>query len=200
MTDGFNSVMDFIIQIDGLKNVFRRTSVIGNERLENDAEHSWHISVMALVLYDCFGGAESGVSVDRAVKMLLLHDIVELYAGDTYCYDTAASADKRERELAAAEKIFGMLPGKLSNDFMSLWLEFDDEETPDAVFASIMDKTQPLLLNYQNHGESWIQNGIAKSQVLSRISIALERGPAMLKDYLLGIVEDAVSKGWLVDK
>lgn len=196
-TNDFNKVMDFIIQIDGLKRVFRQTKIVGGERFENDAEHSWHISVMAYALGEFFDGA---ADVSRAVKMLLIHDVVELYAGDTYCYNIEANKDKYERELASAKKVFGLLPKDIAEEFMSLWLEFDEEETPDAIFASIMDKIQPLILNYQNKGESWLLNGISKSQVLGRIGVALEKGPEPLRDYITEIIEKSVQKGYLADK
>lgn len=201
-TTDIKKAMEFIIEIDGMKNIFRQTKIVGNVRFENDAEHSWHLSMMAYVLRPFFGEdftkKNGDIDVSRAVKMLLLHDIVELYAGDTYCYDAEAAKDKSEREQAAAVKIFAMLPADTGSDFMALWQEFDAEQTADAIFAAIMDKIQPLLLNYENSGLSWVEHGITRAQVEKRMGLALEHAPKELRDYVSGIIDGAAEKGYLL--
>jgi putative hydrolase of HD superfamily len=191
--------MDFIVEIDKLKKVFRRSQIIDSSRYENDAEHSWHISVMAYTLCGFFNEGFNSLNVHRAVKMLLLHDLVEIHAGDTYCYDTRAQEGKFERESDAADKLFSLLPDEIGAEFKNLWLEFEAEETDDAVFASIMDKLQPFLLNYKNNGIPWLDNLITVAQVYKRMDLIFKKAPAALSACVKTLVEDAAAKGYLVN-
>ncbi len=189
------NIMNFILEIDKLKNVFRRTPIMSGERQENDAEHSWHISVMALLLKDYYN---KPVDIEKVIKMLLIHDLVEIYAGDTYAYDEKAYHDKADREQLAAEKLFSILPKAYKGCFMSLWEEFEADETNESEYASILDRTQPLLLNYHNEGRPWIKHGITKTQVITRVRKVIELNNPLSK-YIMDIINDSVLKGYLID-
>ena len=137
--------MDFIIEIDKMKNIYRQTLVLNEDRAENDAEHSWHLAMMVMLLSEY---ANEPIDVLHTIKMVLIHDIVEIDAGDTYCYDEEGYKDKNERETKAAERIFGILPHDQKNEMYNLWLEFEDRKTPEAKFAAVLDRIQPIMLNY----------------------------------------------------
>lgn len=155
----------FIIEIDKVKNIFRQTLLADGKRKENDAEHSWHIALMAILLKEY---AEEQVDVSKVITMVLLHDLVEIDAGDTYAYDTVGAATKREREVKAADHIFGMLPEDQGAYFRKLWDEFEAYETADAKYAHLLDNFQPLLLNDASGGVSWREHEVKKSQIYKR--------------------------------
>ncbi len=155
----------FIIEIDKVKNIFRQTLLADGKRKENDAEHSWHIALMAILLKEY---AEEQVDVSKVITMVLLHDLVEIDAGDTYAYDTVGAATKREREVKAADRIFGMLPEDQGAYFRKLWDEFEAYETADAKYAHLLDNFQPLLLNDASGGVSWREHEVKKSQIYKR--------------------------------
>lgn len=155
----------FIIEIDKVKNIFRQTLLADGKRKENDAEHSWHIALMAILLKEY---AEEQVDVSKVITMVLLHDLVEIDAGDTYAYDTVGAATKREREVKAADRIFGMLPEDQGAYFRKLWDEFEAYETADAKYAHLLDNYQPLLLNDASGGVSWREHEVKKSQIYKR--------------------------------
>ena len=157
--------ISFIVEIDKVKNIFRQTLLADGNRKENDAEHSWHIALMAILLKEY---AEDEVDVLKVMTMVLLHDLVEIDAGDTYAYDTVAAASKREREVKAADRIFGMLPEDQGNYFRTLWDEFEEYETADAKYAHLLDNLQPLLLNDASGGISWREHGVKKAQIYKR--------------------------------
>ena len=157
--------ISFIVEIDKVKNIFRQTLLADGNREENDAEHSWHIALMAILLKEY---AEDEVDVLKVMTMVLLHDLVEIDAGDTYAYDTLATASKREREVKAADRIFGMLPEDQGNYFRALWDEFEEYETADAKYAHLLDNLQPLLLNDASGGISWREHGVKKAQIYKR--------------------------------
>ena len=157
--------ISFIVEIDKVKNIFRQTLLADGNRKENDAEHSWHIALMAILLKEY---AEEEVDVLKVMTMVLLHDLVEIDAGDTYAYDTVAAASKREREVKAADRIFGMLPEDQGSYFRALWDEFEEYETADAKYAHLLDNFQPLLLNDASGGISWREHGVKKSQIYKR--------------------------------
>lgn len=157
--------ISFIVEIDKVKNIFRQTLLADGNRKENDAEHSWHIALMAILLKEY---AEDEVDVLKVMTMVLLHDLVEIDAGDTYAYDTVAAASKREREVKAADRIFGMLPEDQGNYFRALWDEFEEYETADAKYAHLLDNLQPLLLNDASGGISWREHGVKKAQIYKR--------------------------------
>ncbi|HOA35606.1 MAG TPA: HD domain-containing protein [Bacillota bacterium] len=187
--------MEFVIEVDKLKKITRQNYLADGSRKENDAEHSWHLALMALVLCEHVG-AEESPDLLRVIKMALIHDLVEIDAGDTYCYDEKANAGKRERELAAADRLFGILPPDQAREFRELWEEFEEQRTPEARFAAALDRLQPLTLNYIAGGKSWREHGISYSQVIKRNSSIGESSPALWK-FTLNIIREAVRKGYI---
>jgi putative hydrolase of HD superfamily len=159
------SQLAFVLELEHLKNVYRQTLVLHEERQENDAEHSFHLALMAAVLAE---HASEPVDVLHVMKMVLIHDAVEVDAGDTYAYDTAGNATKREREVRAADRIFALLPDDQAAEYRALWDEFEARETPEAKFANTLDRIQPLLLNYKKGGISWKRRSIHAEQVIHR--------------------------------
>lgn len=156
---------EFMLEADKAKNIFRQTHLTGNGRNENDAEHSWHMALMAFLLNE---HANEAVDVLQVIKMILIHDLVEIDAGDTYAYDEAGNATKRMREEKAADRIFSILPQDQGQELRDLWEEFEENETPEALFAHVLDNFQPLSLNDSNLGGDWKTHGVKKSQVLKR--------------------------------
>lgn len=189
--------MEFVIEVDKLKKITRQNYLADGSRKENDAEHSWHLALMALVLCEHVG-AEESPDLLRVIKMALIHDLVEIDAGDTYCYDEKANAGKRERELAAADRLFGILPPDQAREFRELWEEFEEQRTPEARFAAALDRLQPLTLNYIAGGKSWREHGISYSQVIKRNSSIGESSPALWK-FTLEMIREAVRKGYIKD-
>jgi 5'-deoxynucleotidase YfbR-like HD superfamily hydrolase len=185
--------IDFIVEIDKLKTVLRRTTLIDRSRQENSAEHSWHIALMAVLLGE---HAKGDVDLLRVVKMLLVHDLVEIDAGDTFCYDAAANADKEERERRAAERLFALLPADQTAELWALWEEFEARETPEARYATALDRMQPILHNLHTDGVSWRRHGIRKEQVLTR-NRPIEDGAPTLWEYVARRVEEAAASGML---
>lgn len=155
----------FILEIDKVKNIFRQTPLSDGNRKENDAEHSWHIALMAILLKE---HAEDEVDVLKVMTMVLLHDLVEIDAGDTYAYDSVGMQSKREREVKAADRIFGLLPEDQGAYFRALWDEFEAYETADAKYAHLLDNFQPMLLNDASDGVSWREHEVKKSQIYKR--------------------------------
>ncbi|MDC7124918.1 MAG: HD domain-containing protein [Spirochaetales bacterium] len=191
--ENFTKQLDFIREIDKVKSIFRQTPITDKSRKENDAEHSWHLAMMAMILSEY---APEGTNILRVIKMVLIHDLVEIDAGDTYLFDEAAQNDKAEREQKAADRIFGILPEESSKEIMNLWHEFEERKTQEADFAYLMDRFQPFILNITTEGISWLEHGIKASQVLTRITPAVEKYPLFM-DYLNKNVKMAVEKGWL---
>lgn len=161
----FQKQLDFILEADKEKNIFRQTHLSGHGRRENDAEHAWHMAIMIYLLKEY---ANEEIDVAKAMMMALIHDIVEIDAGDTYAYDTAGLETQKEREEKAAERIFGMLPEDQKAELKSLFEEFEAYETPEAKFARAMDNFQPLLLNDSNDGGDWKEHGVCRSQIMGR--------------------------------
>ena len=186
--------MEFIVQIDQLKQILRQNVVIGTSRQENDAEHSWHLAVMAIMLSEYVEAKE--MDVLKVIKMVLIHDLVEIDAGDTFCYDEQANLDKEERENKAAEKLFSILPLDQAQDIWQLWREFEEVSSPEACFAACLDRLQPLLLNYHTNGHTWQKPGVTSEKVLKRNAI-LEKNVPELWQYAKSIIEDSVKKGLL---
>ncbi|MGN9163774.1 HD domain-containing protein [Tissierellaceae bacterium HCP3S3_D8] len=187
--------IEFIVELDKMKSILRQTSLIGEDRREDDAQHSWHISIMAMILSEY---ANEDIDVCKVIKMLLTHDLVELYAGDTFCYDKVGNQDKKERELAAAEKIYGMLDEDKGKKLRELWDEFEEMKTPEALFAASMDRLQPMLNNYYNNGGTWKKFDVAQSDVYKRIG-PVEKSSDELWGFVEYMLEDAFERG-LINK
>lgn len=185
--------IDFVTEIDKLKNIYRQTYVLGEDRKENDAEHSWHIALMAFLLAE---HSNQKIDVLKVIKMLLVHDIVEIDAGDTFCYDSEGYKTKADREEKAARRVFGILPQDQSEEFYGLWREFEDGITPEAGFANVLDRIQPLILNYTKDGISWKEHDVCKSQVENRYA-KTSSSSTDLTQLALSLIDDASKKGWL---
>lgn len=190
---GLQAQIDFIVEVDKLKNVFRQTSLIEDGRAENDAEHSWHLCLMAILLS---GYADKNIDLLRVLKMLLIHDIVEIDAGDTFVYDEIAYEHKEEREQKAAERIFKILPQDQALELRELWNEFEERETEDARYASALDRFQPILLNFHTNGEAWKRHGVTRDQVISRNYHISDSSPK-LWEYAKSMIDEAIEKGYL---
>jgi putative hydrolase of HD superfamily len=184
----------FILEADQLKEIFRQTLCTRSRRAENDAEHSWHLCLLALVLAEHANVPQ--LDLVRVLRMLVIHDLVEIYAGDTYAYDEAALAGQHERESVAAGRIFGLLPPDQARDFRAAWDEFEERRTPEAKFASAVDRFQPMLLGCATGGVSWREHGITQDRVLKR-NAHIAEGSAALWDYAVRMVQAAVDAGHL---
>jgi len=191
--DRLKKQINFILEVDKLKSIFRQNYISDKSRRENDAEHSWHLALMAFLLAE---HTNEKVDVLKVIKMVLVHDLVEIDAGDTYCYDQKANLDKRDREEKCAERLFRMLPEDQCNEIYELWEEFEKMETPEAKYAAVLDRLQPLLLNYTSGGKSWIEHGIHKSQVFERMR-SMQNGSEKIWNFVEEIIEDGARKGYL---
>lgn len=193
MSERINQQMKFIIEIDKQKSIFRQSYLADGTRHENDAEHAWHLALMAMIL-----GEHSNHSVDilKVIKMVLIHDLVEIDAGDTYAYDVKGNEDKYEREVKAAKRIYGILPNDQAEQLYNLWEEFEARETNEAKFAAALDRVQPILLNYLSKGKAWLKHDIARSQVEER-NAHTEEGSEAIWDYICSILDLAVDDGYL---
>lgn len=190
-----NQQLAFILEVERLKGIYRQTTVkCDSGRQENSAEHSWHISLMAQLLSEY---AEEPVNVSRAITMLLIHDVVEIDAGDLFAFaEKSQHDDQEDKEIAAANRLFGMLPEGQFDEMKALWLEFEKAETADARYAKAMDRILPLLQNMANEGGSWAKHSISRQQVIKRNKYLKELTPK-LWDYALQQIDLAVEKGWL---
>ena len=185
--------IEFMLEIDKLKHILRRTILTDRSREENSAEHSWHIALMAILLSEY---ANESIDILRVVKMLLIHDIVEIDAGDTFIYDKDQAKDQSDRETKAAHRLFGLLPPDQRNEFMSLWEEYEAQTTPEAQYARTIDSMQPLFLAYLNGGCSWRIHSIIKPQVIDTKK-HMGTGSSSLWEYTQDLLDDAVKKGIL---
>lgn len=184
----------FIAEVDKLKEVFRQTLLTQSRRQENDAEHSWHLCLMVIVLAE--HANTPSIDVLRVLKMLLIHDIVEIDAGDTFAYDTARMADQHEREARAADRLFGLLPADQTAEFRALWDEFEARATPEARFAAAVDRFQPMLQNCLTEGAAWRQHGVTSDRVIAR-NRHIADGAVAVWDYAAKMITDAVKAGHL---
>ncbi len=194
-SDRLKHQVAFLLEIDRLKHILRRTILLDRGRRENSVEHSWHIALAASIFREYAGG--DVIDLDRVTRMLLIHDLVEIDAGDTYCYDDSAKTDQQAREIKAADRIFGLLPADQAEAFRGLWDEFEERRTDEARYAHAMDRFQAFLHNYFTQGEVWRQHGIRRHQVLRRMQ-PLESGAPRLWDYVCALIEDSVQKGYLL--
>lgn len=192
--DRLTRQLAFILEADRMKNIYRQTLVLHEDRQENDAEHSFHLALMAAILAE---HARVPVDVTVVMKMVLIHDIVEIDAGDTYAYDTAGNETKRAREVKAADRLFGLLPEDQAEEFRGLWEEFEARETPEAKFANAIDRLQPMMLNYEKGGISWKRRGITAEQARARNHDITDEGSAILGSLADAIVEAAKAEGML---
>jgi putative hydrolase of HD superfamily len=189
--DRLQRQLRFIVEIDRLKTIVRKTRLTDKSRYENTAEHSWHLAMMALLLHE---HAPAGVNVLHALRLVLVHDVVEIDAGDFAWYDEAANADKRERERAAAVRLFGMLPDDQSSELLALWEEFEAQRTPAAQFANALDRVQPLLLvRYVQDGD-WALRSSVRERVLERMA-PVEQGCPALWQLVQDVIEEAFRSG-----
>jgi putative hydrolase of HD superfamily len=186
-------IIDFVLELDKLKGVTRKTRPLGLERYENSAEHSWQIAMLAASLAPHAGSA---IDIDRVIRMLLVHDIGEIDTGDTLVYAEGDWKERKAAELAAVKRIFGLLPAQQGAAFLALWEEFEAGETPEARFAHAVDRAMPVLLNLANAGQSWRENGVSHERVVRRIAPPIKAGCPALWDYLEGRLEEARQKGW----
>jgi len=184
----------FLVLADRLKTVIRRTPLTDNSRLENAAEHSWHLALAALALGE---HAPAGVDMNRVVQLVVIHDLVEIDAGDTFAYDPAAHATKEERERAAADHLFGLLPSDQCARFRALWDEFEAQSTLEARFANALDRFQALLLNSEAGGGSWATHHVRRSQVMTRMAPVEVTLPS-LWPYVLAVIDGACDSGAIV--
>ncbi len=195
-SERFRKQLDFILEIDKEKEIYRQTHLKGYKRQENDAEHAWHMAIMIYLLREY---ANEDFDVAKAMMMALIHDIVEIDAGDTYAYDSDRLATQKEREKKAAERIFGLLPDEQKKELTELFGEFEKGETAEAKFARTMDNFQPLLLNDSNDGKDWRVRRIKKSQVINRQKKS-RLGSETIWSYTEKLIEDNAKKGNLIDE
>jgi putative hydrolases of HD superfamily len=191
MTDILIQQVAFIKEVDKLKTIIRRTRLMDNSRYENTAEHCWHVALMALTFVE---HAEVSLDLARVVRMLLVHDIVEIDAGDTFAFDLAGHETKAAREQAAADRLFGLLPESDGTELRSLWDEFELGETPEARYAVAMDRFEPLLCNVSNGGGSWREHGVGREAVLRRMDPVRVGAPG-LWSFVIQAIDGAVERG-----
>ncbi|MDO4515843.1 MAG: HD domain-containing protein [Bacillota bacterium] len=196
MTERLKQQMDFLLEVDKEKNIFRQTHLSGGGRAENDAEHAWH---MALMIYLLREYANQDFDPLKAMVMALIHDVVEIDAGDTYAYDEAGLATQQEREARAAQRIFGLLPEDQKAELLALFREFEDYETPEARFAHVLDNLQPLMLNHSNNGGDWRTHQVKKSQIYKRNAKTAD-GSRTLWAYMEDMVAENIKKGNIRDE
>ncbi|MFW9843565.1 MAG: HD domain-containing protein [Candidatus Thorarchaeota archaeon] len=188
--------IQFLKEIDDLKQILRQTVLLKDKRQENDAEHSWHLAMLVMTLSEYSN--KNPIDLVRTFKMVLIHDLVEIDAGDTFCYDDTGRDGKVEREREAARRIFGILPNEQNKEYLDLWEEFEAMETPEARFAAAVDRLQPLLLNLYSEGHAWKKYGIKKSQVIER-NHHIAKGSEVLWDFAQSLIDEAVNRGYLID-
>ena len=188
--------VDFILEIDREKQIERQTHICGYSRREGDAEHAWHMALMAWLLQEY---SNQPVDIAKTMVMILIHDLVEIDAGDTYAYDEEANRTKEEREKKAAERIFGLLPEDQGEKLRQLWEEFEAYETPEARFAHTMDNFQPLALNDANNGGDWKRRNVKKSQILKR-NARTKDGSEEIWKYMEEMIDRNVKKGNIIDE
>ncbi len=186
-------IVDFVLELDKLKAVTRKTRPLGLSRYENSAEHSWQLAMFAASLAHL---SEEPLDVNRVIAMLLVHDVGEIDAGDTMVYAEGGWAERKLAEQAAVRRIFGLLPEPLGERFLELWQEFEDATTPEARFAHAVDRAMPVLLNLANNGQSWLENGITHEKVVGRVGPPIREGCPALWEYLEVRLDEEYRRGW----
>jgi putative hydrolase of HD superfamily len=186
--------VEFIVEVDRLKEILRQTVLTRSRRRENDAEHSWHLCLCALVLAE--HADLPGLDLLKVLRMVILHDLVEIDAGDTFAYDAAGQAGQHEREARAADRIFGLLPEDQGRSFRQVWDEFEARQTPEARFAAALDRFQPMLLNARTEGHAWRLHGVTHGQVVAR-NAHIGQASTALWEYVTAMIRQAVTRGHL---
>lgn len=186
-------IVDFILELDKLKGVTRKVKPLGLDRYENSAEHSWQLAMMASFMAH---HAETEININHVIAMLLVHDIGEIDTGDTIAYATEGMAERKADELAAVERIFGILPDDHGERFLALWMEFEAGETAESRFANAVDRAMPVLLNLANNGQSWRENGISHARVVARVRPQIHAGCPALWEYLEVELDAARDRGY----
>ena len=195
MDDRLKEQIDFILEIDKMKEILRQNYLADGSARENDADHSWHLAMMALILSEY---SNEKVDVTRVVPMVLTHDLVEIDAGDTYAYDEAGAFTKEKREKAAADRIFGILPKEQGTWMRGLWDEFEACNTPESKFAHVLDNSLPLFLNHAAGGISWKEHKVKRSQIYKRNRITGD-GSAKIWEYMQELIQENINKGNIID-
>ena len=193
MEERLHQQLNFILEADKLKNITRRNYLVDDSRRENTAEHSWHAILLAQIFFE-YAENKNELDLLHIVRMITVHDLVEIYAGDTFIYDKKGYEDKFDRENAAAKKLFALLPDDQAQEYYALWLEFEREETPDAIYACAIDKLMPVMLNTYNNGTSWREAGITGQQVFDTLKI-VEKGSKAMWNLLRHLVEKSEGNG-----
>ena len=194
-TDHLLQQIEFIKEIDKVKYILRRTKLFNSDRRENDAEHSWHLAVMAIILAE---HSNEKIDLLKVIKMLLIHDIVEIDAGDTFIYDTTKSHENTDEERMAAQRIFGILPKQQAQDLIDIWEEFEANVSAEAKFARSMDRLEPFLQNTSNDGGTWSEFDVPLSKVMEKKSV-IRDGSTAVYDYGMETLEENVQKGIIKD-
>lgn len=189
--DRLEKQLSFLIELDRQKEIIRQTYLADGSRKETDAEHAWHMAIMCAVLSEY---ANEPIDVAKTILMVLTHDLVEIDAGDTYAYDVEGNLTKRDRELKAADRIYGLLPEEQGAYLRELWDEFEAMETPEAKFANTLDKIQPVLLTDHNGGKSWLEHGVRAEQILGR-NARTHEGSEVLWAHVREIIEKNIGEG-----
>ena len=192
-TSRFEQQMRFLVEIDQMKNVLRQTLPADGSRRESDAEHSWHLAMYAMLLSEY---APEPVDISRVVRMVLVHDLIEIYAGDTFCYDKEGNRDKAAREAAAADRLYALLPADQEGEYRALWEEFDRMDTPDSRFAAALDRVQPIINNYLTEGHTWKLGHVTSAQVYERMAPVKNGLPEAWK-VVEWIINTSIEKGFL---
>lgn len=192
-TSRFEQQMRFLVEIDQMKNVLRQTLLADGSRRESDAEHSWHLAMYAMLLSEY---APEPVDVSRVVRMVLVHDLIEIYAGDTFCYDKEGNKDKAAREKAAADRLYALLPADQGAEYRALWEEFDRMDTPDSRFAAALDRIQPIINNYLTQGHTWKLGHVTSTQVYERVA-PVKNGFPEAWEMVERVIHDSIEKGFL---
>lgn len=192
-TNKLEKQIAFIKEIDKVKYILRQSTLFNSDRRENDAEHSWHLAVMAIVLAEY---SDKPIDLLKVLKMVLIHDIVEIDAGDTFIYSTTKDHDNTEEELAAAKRIFGILPAKQAEELIEIWKEFEAAETDEAKFAKSLDRFEPLLQSATNNGGTWVEHDVPYHKVYD-VNKAIKNGSTTLWNYAENLLNESVEKGFL---
>ena len=194
MTEKLQRQLYFLAEADKMKNIFRQTKITDKSRYENDAEHSWHFALTALTLFEYCG--IDGVDIDRVIKMALVHDLVEIYAGDTFAYDAKGNESKEEREKESANKLFALLPVEQAKEYRFLWEEFDRMETPDAIYASAIDRLQSLHNIHLSGGHTWEKHSVTADKIYKRM-MPVKTALPELWEYIVRVVNEGLEKGYI---